>query len=170
MKKKAILLVVSLLFCTVAHALTPTPTPLPSPTPGIGIVSQCAAVKAYYDGEWHALMQEMVWQQIATPNGYIFTDGLLHFMPLNEYVKGRDIPEAASPEGFEYQVMRGESSEPVSSTLTVLRQDGDSLQRIEELPERWEDLEPGRYLFSITYTISSDESGGCYTSLLWVNR
>lgn len=168
MNKKLVMIILLLSFCTVAQALTPIPSP--SPTPGIGIPLQWASVRAYYDGEWHGLRQEMIWQQIETPNGRLFADGILHFMPLSAYVKECDIPEAMSLEGFEYQVTRGDSQESVNSTLTVLRQDGDALQRIEEIPEKWEDLEPGRYLFNITYDISSDQSSGRFASLLWVNR
>lgn len=168
MNKWLSMIILLLSCCTIAHALTPTPPP--SPTPGIGIPSQGVTVRAYYDGEWHGLMQEMIYQQIETPNGRIFADGILHFMPLSAYVKEHDIPEASSLEGFEYKVTSNDSKEPVNSTLTVLRQDGDTLQRIEEIPEKWEDLEPGRYLFNITYDISSDKSSGCFASLLWVNR
>lgn len=168
MKKRIVMIIALLSIGITAHALTPTPSP--SPTPGIGTVSPGASVQAYYDGEWHTIMQEMVWQQIATPNGTVFADGLLHFMPLSQYVKNRDIPEAISLDGFEYRVTSVDDTQSVSSNLSVFRQNDDELQRLEEKPEYWDELEPGRYLFSIIVHSSGNDSSAESVSLLWVNR
>lgn len=97
-------------------------------------------------------------------------DGILHFMPLNKYVEDKALPEAMSLDGFTYQVTIDENVNSASTHLIIYRQDGDDLQRLEENPERWEDLEVGRYLFSINVNTSGKNSSISCVSLLWVNR
>lgn len=63
-----------------------------------------------------------------------------------------------------------ENVNSASNHLIIYRQDGDNLQRLEENPERWEDLEAGRYLFSINVSASGNDSSISCVSLLWVNR
>ena len=172
--KKLIIIFAALLFVRItAHALMPTisPSPILESSDNYKPIMGSIGVRAFFNGEWHGLASEMIWMQEKRPNWQeLYVDGILHFMPLNKYVEDKALPEAMSLDGFTYQVTIDENVNSASNHLIIYRQDGDNLQRLEENPERWEDLEAGRYLFSINVSASGNDSSISCLSLLWVNR
>lgn len=169
MKKLLLFLITLLIASANANALTPTLPP--SNDPRYRPIMESFSVRAFFDSEWHWLSKEMIWSQEKMPNGQErMADGMLHFMPLNEYIKDKQIPEATSLNGFIYQITIYDNLKTVSNNLNVYRQEGDDLQKLEELPENWDDLEKGRYLFSIGIGVAGNDSGANCVALLWANQ
>lgn len=173
MKRLILMFIAFLFFGITAQALTPTlsPSPIPESNDNYIPIMGSIGVRAFFNGEWHGLASEMIWMQEKRPDGQdLYMDGILHFMPLNKYVEDKALPEAMSLDRFTYQITIDENVNSASNHLIIYRQDGDDLQRLGENPERWEDLEAGRYLFSINISASGNDSSINCVSLLWVNR
>ena len=172
MRRVLIFLLVLLSICFPAHALTPTPSPSPIPQNTYTPIASRVHVSAYFEGEWHALRNEVIWAQDQTPNGLICADGMLHFMPLLAYAQNTALsnpPETASLEDFAFRIDAEDGVESVSGSLQLLRLEGEELKKLEQQSEDWGELEPGRYLLCINVSASGNGSGVSCVSLLWAN-
>ena len=149
---------------------TPTPTPTPAPFGAYGLISGAVQARVYYEGEWHPLRSEMIWAHENMPGGMMNFDGILHFMSLAEFVKDREIPETSSLEELTIDVLAADHVESCDYSLTIYRQEGEALVRLEEDAEGFSALGPGRYLIRIDLYASGNGSSAESCALLWADR
>ena len=176
MSKKWIAILCMLLLlplCAAAQGTEPTPMPTPTSTPTPASMpfmqmtpESLISVQAYYDGGWHTMKSHMVYMQ-APP---MFADGMLHFTPLQVYVRheGEKIATVKLTQEFDIRVNVDDGARSSGFSYAVYRVNGEELELYLQEKPVWTQLEDGLYLIEVSHSVSKEKSSYSGKSFLWL--
>ena len=123
------------------------------------------AIRLYdQDEAWHKPMKALVWSQDAHSSH----DGILHFMPLEKFVKNHEIPELTIAEGFRFEVESADTLTTIRCAYKIFDEAWEVVAHSEtEMPDL-SLMEPGRYLLSISVYLGDPDASASMLNLAWL--
>ena len=125
--------------------------------------NMCVEIRA--SGQWHELTEAM---RYSHENGCL-ADGVLFFMPLDEFVERYEIPSFVYAEDFAYRITCPPFVTTYSIRWGILRQTPVGLTPEGTSFDKLSELEAGRYLLNM-YISAEGVSGSCSNQcLFWLD-
>lgn len=116
------------------------------------------------DGEWHKPLKAQLWARDATS----MCDGILHFMPLQKFVKTRDVPELIVADGFTFEVDPADTVTSLKYSYNIIDEAWEVVYHGEtEMPDL-NQLDPGKYLLYITVSVEDPDTTASIGNLAWL--